>query len=442
MAVGRFCLTEYDPPVPLVGQIAHAMGLAPARITEWLQLAGDRVALSLGFTNTPLQIAGQRAQATDFAGLLRVAPAIELEVAPKFLGSSAGGWREDFFFLAMLSRHGRLLGSDRLRAVSSANTDLATLVARALIQMYWDNHRRPIRTYRRRLESYFAIEGDVDPEDLRMPTDDGFAQTVIRFDRTNPYNAAVSAACADLLPVVQDADVRASLERIMQSLGVQAPLRSLRARRLPSRARAWQSTYDLALDVLRGFGLTYDGGKAIAPGFVLSTWQVWEDLVTIALRSHLGGAAVEAQKGIKLGHRQRSSDGDWSSERSFVVRPDLRIDGSKAGFGDMLLDAKYKGRLHRGRQRIVEADVYEAMAFAKAAKSNRIVLVYPKLAVGGPVPVGTTFVFERVAVDGVTVWGVEVEVRGIAQRGGLKSFAERLVAALASISVDGSSVVV
>lgn len=434
MAVGRFRLTEYDPPVPLVGQIAQSTGLAPSRIVEWLQAAGDRAALSLKFTNTPLQIAGQRAQAADFAGLLRVAPAIELEIAPKFLGSLSAGWREDFFFLAMLSRHGRLLSGDRLRAVSSANTDLATLVARALVQMYWDNHRRPIRTYRRSVETQFVIEGEVDPEDLRLPSDDGFAQTLIRYDRSNPYNAAIGAACADLHPEVQDADVRASLERIMQSLGAQAPIRSLRPMRLPSRSRAWQPTYELALDVLRGFGLAYDDGKALAPGFVLSTWQVWEDLVTISLRAHLGSQAVAAQKGIQLGHRQRKFEGDWSSQRSVVVTPDLRIDGSKAGFGELLVDAKYKGRWHQGRQRVAEADVYEAMAFAKAANANRIVLVYPKTAHAPPVPVGTAATFERVDVEGLTIWGVEVEVRGISQRAGLKTFALGLVASLASIA--------
>jgi 5-methylcytosine-specific restriction endonuclease McrBC regulatory subunit McrC len=434
MAVGRFCLTEYDPPIPLVDQIVQTTGLAPARITKLLQLVGDRAALSLGFTNTPLQVAGQRAHATDFAGLLRVAPAIELEVAPKFLGSSAAGWREDFFFLAMLSRHGRLLNSDRLRAVSSANTDLATLVARALIQMYWDNHRRPMRTYRRRVENHFAIEGEVDPQDLRMPMDDGFAQTVIRFDRTNPYNAVVSAACAHLHPEVQDADVRANLERIMQSLGAQAPLRSLRPKRLPSRSQAWQLTYELALDVLRGFGVTYDTGKAIAPGFVLSTWQVWEDLVTISLRAHLGSEAVVAQKGIQLGHRQWKAEGDRSSQRSLMVTPDLKIDGSKAGFGELLVDAKYKGRWHQGRQRIAEADVYEAMAFAKASKATRIVLVYPKTARAAPAPVGTTTIFERVYVDELTIWGIEAEVRGIAGKAGLKTFAAGLVDALGAIT--------
>lgn len=434
MAVGRFCLTEYDPPAVLVGQIAQSTGVAPARITEWLQTAGDRVALSLGFTNTPLRVASQRVQAIDFAGLLRVAPEIELEIAPKFLGNSAAGWREDFFFLAMLSRHGRLLSGDRLRAVSSANSDLATLVARALIQMYWDNHRRPIRTYGRRVEDLFAIEGDVEPEDLRLPGENGFSQTLIRYDRTNSYNAAIYAACADLHREVQQADVRANLERIMQSLGAQAALRNLRPKRLPSRSSAWQTTYELALDVLRGFGLTYDGGQALAPGFVLSTWQVWEDLVTISLRAHLGSQAVVAQKRINLGHRQRMAEGAWTSQRPLVVTPDIWIEGSAAGFGALLVDAKYKGRWYMGQQRVAEADIYEAMAFARAADANRIVLVYPKTASAAQLPVGTTTVFECVHVDGLTIWGVEAEVRGIAGKSGLKAFATGLVESLGSIA--------
>ena len=433
MAAGRFCLTEYDLPVPLVGQIAHATGLPITRITYLLQLAADRAALSLGFANSPLQISGQRVRATDFAGLLRIAPSLELEVAPKFLGSAVPGWREDFFFLATLSRHGRLLSGDRWRAASNANTDLATLIARAIIEGYWDNYRRPIRTYRRRLENQLAIEGDVDPEDLRMPEEDGFAQTVIRFDRTNPFNAAVSAACAELLPEIQDADVRASLGRIIQSLGAQTPLRDLRPKRLPSRARAWQATYVLALDVLRGFGLSYEGGDTIAPGFVLSTWQAWEDLVTISMRAHFGRSAVAAQQGHQLGHRQRKDEGGWSPQRSLMVTPDLKVDGSKAGFGEMLVDAKYKGRWHQGRQRVAEADVYEAMAFAKAANATRIVLVYPKAASAAPMPVGTTTIFERVEVDELTIWGVQAEVRGIARKSGLRNFSAGLVEALKSI---------
>lgn len=434
MTASRFSLSEYDSAVPLVGEIAQATHLPPARIVEWLQRAGDRAALSLGFTNPPLQVLGQRVQATDFAGLLRISPSIELEVAPKFLGNMSLGWREDFFFLAMLSRHGRLLSSDRLRAVSGANADLATLVARALIQMYWDNQRRPIRSYRRCVERHFAAEGELDLEELRTPNDDGFAQTLIHYGRYNVFNAAIKAACADLHSEVQDAEARVSLERIMQRLGAQAPIQRLQTRRLPSRSQSWKTTYDLALDVLRGFGMTYDSGKAQAPGFVLSTWRVWEDLVTISLRAHLGGQAVAAQQGIQLGHRRRRVEGDWSSRRALDVTPDLRIDGSKAGFGELLIDAKYKGRWNQGRQRIVEADVYEAMAFATAANADQIVLVYPKSSSASPTPIGTTTVFERIEINGLLIWGVESEVRGIAQSGGLRKFAAGMVEGMRSIA--------
>ncbi|WP_438851968.1 5-methylcytosine restriction system specificity protein McrC [Brevundimonas nasdae] len=434
MAVGRFSLTEYDKPVPLMAQISQTTGLTQSRVLAALQSAGDRVAKALSFESSLLQIADQRIRATDFAGLLRVSPSIELEVAPKFLGAASKGWREDFFFLAMLSRHGRLLSGDRLRAVSGESADLATLVARAMIQMFADHQRRPIRTYRGRIESHFAIDGVTEAEDLRLPDEDGFRQTLIRYDRTNAYNGAIAAACEDLMPEVRDADVRANLQRIRQALGRQSPLRDLRARRLPSRARAWQSTYELALDVLGGFGLTYDQGRALAPGFVLSTWQVWEDLVTIALRSSLGSGSVAAQKGLQLGHRIRNTDTGWSSGRELFVKPDLRIDGSRAGFGDLLIDAKYKGNIIHGKQRIAEADVYEAMAFAKAAQADKIVLVYPRLAVDAPRPLGSTAEFEKVLVDGLTIWGVNVEVRGIARRSGLKTFADGLLAALAKIA--------
>ncbi|MEP2828218.1 MULTISPECIES: hypothetical protein [Alphaproteobacteria] len=410
-----------------------ATGLSPSHVIEKLQNAGERTARALNFTSTPLLINGSRVQAIDFAGLMRAGPAIEIEIAPKFLGGQSDSWREDFFFLAMLSKHGRLLGTERLRALSSSNSDFATLVARALVQMFWDQHRRPIRTFRRQVVREFALEGDIDAEELRVPNEDGFAQTVVRFDRVNPFNAAIKAAAIDLVPIVRDAEVRANLGRIANYLGEQAPPRGLYKRRLPSRARSWQSTFDLALDVLQGFGLTYESGKALAPGFVLNTWRVWEDLVTVSLRANLGGQAVASQKGIHLGHRQRQSDDGSSIRRSFEVTPDLRVDGSKAGFGEILVDAKYKGRWDSGKQRIAEADVYEAMAFARAARASQVILVHPKIARDAVTKTGTAGVFERVDVDELQIWGIEVEVRGIAKIGGLRAFADGLVDQLRTI---------
>ena len=151
------------------------------------------------------------------------------------------------------------------------------------------------------------------------------------------------------------------------------------------------------------------------------------------------GQAVAAQKGIHLGHRQRQSEDGSSTRRSLEVTPDLRVDGSKAGFGELLVDAKYKGRWDFGKQRIAEADVYEAMAFARAAKATQVVLVHPKIATATVTKTGTAGVFERVDIDELQIWGVEVEVRGIAKIGGLRAFANGLVDQLKKVHAVGKA---
>lgn len=437
----RFTLVEYEAPLSMVGTMAQETGLPPQKIYEYLQRAGERAAHVLNFSNNPLSIVGNRVQAIDFAGLLRAGPAVELEIVPKFLGGGVEGWREDFFFLAMLSRHGRLLSSERLRALTSANADLLTLVARAFVQMFWDQHRRPVRKYRKVREMNFSIDGEVEPEFYRMPTEDGFPQTVLKFDRSNIFNAAIKEAAKSLGPLVKDAETKASLDRIANLLGPQTLPKGaiFKSQRLPSRARAWQATYDLALDILQGFGLTYQNGQSLAPGFLVSTWQVWEDLLTIALRAQLGGRSVEAQKGFHLGHRQRRTDETWGNRRGFAVTPDLAVDGSKMGFGRLLVDAKYKGRKNQSRQAVSEADIYEALAFARASKSENVVLVYPMIANGSARSAGTTEVFERIEAEGVQIWGLEAEVRGISRNGGVRQFAQGLITGLQGISSQSKS---
>lgn len=434
MAAERWSLVEYSAPTALLKEITSETGLGQEHISKLLQVAGERVAYALSFSQSPLRVSGIHVRAIDFAGLLRIGPSIELEVAPKFLGDGAMGWREDFYFLAMLSRHGRLMSSERLRALAEPNSDLASLVARALVQMFWDQHRRPIRTYRRRVVCDFAIDGDADPEDLSFPNEDGFVQTVIQYDRTNEFNSTIKAAASELWELVRDTEVRESLRRVMSYLGAQEPVRRSQRQQLPRRSRTWQATYELAIDVLKGFGLTYESGLALAPGFVVRTWRVWEDLVTISLRARLGTEAVSAQKGHRLGNRQRQTEIGLGKIQPFMVRPDIRIDGNKAGLGDMLVDAKYIGRHEEGRQRISEADVYESIAFSRAARVERVVLVYPKIAASSSEPTGNAHIFEKVDIGDCQIWGIEVEVRGIARTGGVKAFSDGLINQLRAIA--------
>lgn len=88
-----------------------------------------------------------RARAKGFAGLIRLGPSLELEITPKFLGidDTDSKWREDFFYLVTLSKHGRLLASERMVASGNSPRNLSALVARSMATMYWDNQRLPTR---------------------------------------------------------------------------------------------------------------------------------------------------------------------------------------------------------------------------------------------------------------------------------------------------------
>ena len=96
----------------------------------------------------------------------------------------------------------------------------------------------------------------------------------------------------------------------------------------------------------------------------------------------------------------------------------------------ILLDAKYKGHVEKGRLRISESDVYEALAFAKAAAATKVVLAYPAQPRGALQETGACTIFERVQVDAVQIVGMQIEVRGISSRGALKRFSSFLADAV------------
>lgn len=422
----RITVTEYDKPAALADQISKSTEISIAHARELLLGAGERVRGLLDLDTSPVALVGDKIRFQNFSGLLVLARGLELEVAPKFLGN-AEGWREDFFLLATLSHHGRLLDDEGLKASAKADSDLATLIGRSLVQMYWQNHRRPLRSYRRLRMTEFAIEGDYDPEDLAVPGEDGFAQEITSFTRTNPFNSVIRAAAAQLAPVVPDAETRSRLERVADHLPRQPAPTRFDKRRVPSRARSWQPTYDLSLDILQGLGGTYDPKNALAPGFVMTTWQVWEQLISIGLRSGLGGKNITVQAKHQLGLRQ---SGGKSS--ALNVYPDVlaRIRETE-GDRSIIIDAKYKGHIERGTKTVSNADIYEALAFSRATFVKDVVLAYPKTfdaANPSSCQVGNAIEFSNVVVDDVRIRAVELGVCGISKRGGLRKF----VAALSS----------
>lgn len=425
----RLSLVEYGTPVDLSRAITDATGVDRTKANSLLIEAGMRAAASLGLSYNPISVNAKGARAIDFAGLIRLAPSLELEVAPKFLGldDSDAAWREDFFFLSTLSRHGRLLASERLTASGGTPRDLSTLVARSITGMYEAHKRRPLRSYRRVREAAFFIDGDPDPVDLIFPSPDGFEQELIRFDRKNGWNGDIVAAARELLPEVSDPSVASSLVRLIEDLSPQnMPVN--RRSPIPARHRAWKPLHELSVDVLGGLGLNYRQGQAHAPGYLVSTWRVWEDLLTVAARLSFGRSAVVPQRGYALGTKIKMSTGAVSK---LSVYPDCVIepDGTRPR---MLLDAKYKGHVEKGQLRISEADVYEALAFSKATGCNLVALAYPAQPGDTPQPVGTCTIFEKAMVDAVQIAGIQVESRLISRTGALKLFAANMAAGVAA----------
>lgn len=424
----RLSLVEYGAPVDLTRAIADAIGVDRTKANSILIEAGNRAASSLRLNYNPISVDAKGARAIDFAGLIRLAPSLELEVAPKFLGldDTDAEWREDFFFLSTLSQHGRLLASERLSASGGTPRDLSTLVARSITSMYEARKRRPLRSYRRMRETDFFIDGDPDPVDLMFPSPDGFEQEVIHFDRRNAWNADIAAAAKELLPEVRDPSATSSLVRLVEDLSPQvAPAN--RHKPIPARHRAWKPLHELSIDVLRGLGLSYKQGQAYAPGYLVNTWRVWEDLLTMATRLGFGHNAVVPQMGYSLGTKTKTSTGVVSK---LAVYPDCVIesDGTRPR---ILLDAKYKGHVERGHLRISEADIYEALAFSKATGCNLVALAYPAQPDDAPKSVGFCTVFERAIVDGVQIVGIQIEVRRISKPGSLQTFATNLTSGLA-----------
>lgn len=422
----RITAIEYAKPTALAEQIARRSDISFGKVRELLFGAGERVRGLLGLDAAPIALIGDKVQFQNFAGLLVLARGLELEVAPKFLGDTEG-WREDFFLLATLSHHGRLLDDEGLQAAARENSDLATLIGRSLVEMYWRNHRRPLRTYRRVKQAEFSIDGDYDPEDLISPADDGFVQEITYFTRINSYNGAIRAAAAQLAPVVPDAETRARLERVAEHLPRQPAPSRLDNRSVPSRARGWQPTYDLSLDILRGLGGAYDPKNALAPGFVMTTWQVWEHLVSIGLRSGMGGKNVSIQTGHRLGVRTKGT-----KKSPLTVYPDvLATLHETSGIRKVIIDAKYKGHVERrGAQSISNADIYEALAFSRATAVKDVVLAYPKSVDPSNLElctVGNAVEFSNVTVEDVNIRAIEIGVCGISRRGGLKKFAMALL---------------
>ena len=122
------------------------------------------------------------------------------------------------------------------------------------------------------------------------------------------------------------------------------------------------------MDILAGFGGTLDPRNLAAPGFVVKTGRIWEDLISLALRLGFPTEDVSVQPMYRLGSRYSRETPNTVAELSVV--PDYLVSvQANGGKRKVVVDAKYKGRVDQGPPTVSNADIYESLAFSKAVGS-------------------------------------------------------------------------
>lgn len=404
--IERIVLQELRDRPNTTAEIAELCNISRNEVLLQLRNLNSQVKRLLGYKQDAITVSSTGAWNADgISGLLRLNSEIELEVVPKFLDASSATWRLDFFLLAVLVKTGHLLVHDDISAGAQDRGDLATLIARSFLTLYSDNQRRPIRGYKRVHQADYAVDGDVEWESLVLPEPDGFRMSRLELARQNPYNATLAAAVSVLIPEVADGDTQAQLKALARALAPQLPPPA-NFPPLPQRHSAMQRVYDLARLIIEGLGLDLKGGTFTGPGFVLSTWSAWQSLCEELIKRALPDHKVIGQKRWLLGYR---------GTEPVYATPDISpLIGSTAEF---LLDAKYKTRLER-KPSISSSDVYEALAFLRAADANQISLLYPSVRSVVDLPLGGWSEFDKVNVDSLEIQGVEIQIQGISRRGG------------------------
>ena len=422
----RIVISEWQWAFDAIEQYSAARGISTSEAESAFRRLGEKVQKSLRLKKSPIEISSGGVLAKGIAGLVGLDGNFEIEIVPKYALPDSAHWRQDLLFIAMVSKHGSLLLQNQISASTAATNDLASLVAQVLLRLFYANRRTPLKTYHLVRYQNFELDGDFDVEDLLLPGSEGFEQHRYQFDTNNEFSATLKASVDVLCKKVREPALLNQLRRMDADIGQITAAPSQVLRRVPGRLRRWQGLYDLAFDVTRGFGLAPGGSHHQIPGFVVNTWQMWQDLVARALMQAFGSYAVNTQLGHLLGVSLRNG----KSTNVNVVPDAVLVDQSPA----LVVDAKYKGRAADGPEGIKDTDFYEAMAFMQGVPSNQAVLVYPAVN-SKPGLTGNTEVVEHVKLlNGQKMWALALEVNGISEAGGFASFVHGLANQIAALT--------
>lgn len=418
MTMYRILLHEYGDPKSIT-ELAASCGTTPQNFCSQLDRASARIAKALSLSSSPFIMDSDTVRAVNVAGTIRLSAQVELEVVPKYLGFSEDDihWKEDFYLLSILSRHGNLLEGDNIHTSTAFKSSLYDIAGRALAEGFQPLRRQLLRKYRRNRFEDYSIEGEIRFEDSFVRQLNGMPQENVAFDKNNEYNATILAAMKYVRPHINDPGVQRILGDSITVLSPQNDVRLDRPRlTMPGRDIRWKREYDLAYDIIHGMGAVFSDGSILSPGFMVSTWRIWEWLLTSAVRVGEPTLTVVGQKPFPFGLVTNRA----VLEQPLHVYPDISALQPDTGEALYLVDAKYKRLSLYNNREADRSDIFEALAFCRASRCNTLFLAYP-CEVKPDEGVGIRLV-ETYLIDGNAIYIIQVPVQRLAVPGGLRNF--------------------
>ena len=410
-------------------------GLSIGDLQRLFAARSDLVQGQLHLPDKPFTFEQESVLARGIAGIIRLAAGVEVEIVPKCFSPDSGDWRDDFLFMATVTKLGRIFRRERVSASRrEQHGDLLSLLAAIFLEEFERLSRIPIREYRRSTWTDLNIDGELDYAELWETRPEGFVQTAPRLTANNPFMGTICEAASYLGSASIDRGVGQRLQRLASAFpwSGHGKVRE----RVPGRYARWQELYDLARDVLRGHGMQLEpGGGLSAPGFIVKTAKAWEELLSLAFANQRGALRPKALTKRRFGARRRA---DGTGRKDVIVDPDNVL--YPPSFGQpLIVDAKYKGSSTKATGAIESADLYQVLAYCRAYGSTVGILVYPA---GDPpateIATGAVTLFEEVVVDSCRVIGATVNTHGIGRTHGFAEFGRALGQGLLGIAGQGA----
>lgn len=351
-----------------VGQLATSIGVESVtfeyQLARWEQSAHREIRIQ------PIERVAGKLRFAGVAGVASLKDA-DLEIVPKYALRDES-WQEDLFGLVAATRSSRVSVSTGV-AGSITHRRLPEMLAFSLLSLLKPALRKgPVRRYRERTWTDWALEGDFDLADWALPAMDGIPQHSIELSPRTPENAVIAGALHALAGLVGRFDLREELLISSSRLGEQDASRQAPLPRLPLHFRGYKEALSISQLVLAGTGVSTQEGSQATIGFVVDMITEWERFVDWITRR---AASIELQPttSAELGVQyQLELD---LTEDGRKAKPDNVI--TAASVPALVIDAKYKGSIDKPVTQVGATDLYEAMAFMEAADVSDALLIYP-----------------------------------------------------------------